>query len=274
MTTHTAMPIDEMEGIYGGSFKRARGSLGVAAFGMSVSDLPAGFDGVPAHTHTFDGQEEIYLALRGGGELEVDGERVALDRETVVRVAPAAIRRPIAGPEGLRLLSVGAAPGRAYEPFPNSEIGSDEVPIPELPGIRAAAEQAGEQPPAEPRFTTKRFDEMDSARGAFHFVRASLGVEAFGISMIRFPANYEDYPRHSEDASGQEEVYIPLSGGGHIEIEGEEVTLEPGMMVRVGPDALRKVLPGDEGIELLVVGGVPGRAYEPPDFSKLRREDS
>lgn len=273
MSAYKAMPIDDMEAIYGGGFKRARAALGVTSFGMSVSDLPPGFDRVPEHTHTFDGQEEIYLALAGGGELEIDGERVRLDTETMVHVAPAALRRPISGPDGLRLFAAGGVPGSAYEPFPNSEAGAREIPLPDLPGIQAAQRGEGGRPEGESRFRALRFDQMESFRGAFHYVRSSLGVESFGVSMIRMPANYADYPRHSEDASGQEEVYVPLSGGGTIEIDGDEIELTPGMMVRVGPEPMRKVVPGDDGIAMLTLGGIPGRSYEPPDFAKLRRDE-
>ncbi len=273
MTDYTAMPIDEMEAIYAGGFKRARAALDVSAFGMSVSDLPPGFDHVPAHTHTFDGQEEIYLALGGGGELEVDGQRLPLDTQTVVRVAPEAVRRPIAGPDGLRLLSVGAVPGRAYEPFPNSELGAEETPVPELPGVKAASEAGGASNGDEPRYVAKRFDEMDSFKNAFHYVRASLGIEAFGVSMIAMPPRWADYPRHDESVSGQEEVYIPLRGDATIEIDGEELTLETGTMVRVGPASMRKITPGDAGLDLLVLGGKPGAAYEPPDFGQIKRDD-
>ena len=76
-----------------GSFKRARAELGVESFGMQVIDLPPSFDGYPIHDHTHDDQEEVYIALRGGGELEVDGERMPLDDDHIARVGPAARRK-------------------------------------------------------------------------------------------------------------------------------------------------------------------------------------
>ena len=61
------------------------------------------------------GQEEVYIALRGSGTLEADGEKYALDPDHIVRVGPAVKRKVIAGPEGLRLLALGATPGEAYD---------------------------------------------------------------------------------------------------------------------------------------------------------------
>lgn len=114
MSDHTVKRLDEMDSRYGGAFKLARAALGVTSFGMAVVDLPPGFDQYPEHDHRGDGQEEVFLALRGSGELEVDGERVPLDPETFVRVGPTARRRPFAGPDGMRLLILGAVPGAPY----------------------------------------------------------------------------------------------------------------------------------------------------------------
>jgi mannose-6-phosphate isomerase-like protein (cupin superfamily) len=55
-------------------------------------------------------------------------------------------------------------------------------------------------------------------------------------------------PEHDETASKQEEVMIVLSGGGTLEIDGEELTLSPRRVVRLDPEALRRVRAGGEGI--------------------------
>lgn len=58
-----------------------------------------------------------------------------------------------------------------------------------------------------------------------------------------------------------------LGGGGAISIDGETVALEPDMAVRVGPSSKRRLLPGDDGLRLIIIGGVPGKAYEAPSFT-------
>ena len=40
------------------------------------------------------------------------------------------------------------------------------------------------------------------------------------------------------------------------------------MAVRVAPDCKRQLRSGDEGVRVLVVGGVPGRPYEAPGFTE------
>lgn len=127
----TVKRIEEMERAYGGSYVRVRASLGASAFGIQVIDLPPDSgDLYPRHDHRFDGQEEIYVLLAGGGEIEVDGERFPVDTETFVRVGPEGRRRFRSGPEGARLLAIGGVPGRAYEAAPNSELGGPEDFLP------------------------------------------------------------------------------------------------------------------------------------------------
>jgi uracil-DNA glycosylase len=72
------------------------------------------------HTESESGQEELYLVLRGSATLLVgqpgQEKRVELLPEVVARVAPEARRLFHVGPDGARVLIVGGAPGRAYEP--------------------------------------------------------------------------------------------------------------------------------------------------------------
>jgi len=76
----------------------------------------------PEHDHAGDGQEEVYLALKGSGWIDVEGERVELDRDVFVRI-PAGVRRKVyAGTDGLKMLVVGACPGEVYKIPEASEL--------------------------------------------------------------------------------------------------------------------------------------------------------
>jgi mannose-6-phosphate isomerase-like protein (cupin superfamily) len=123
-------------------------------------------------------------------------------------------------------------------------------------------------------YAVKRIDEMEAVfRGAFKRARAELGVESFGMQVIDMPPNYENYPDHDHTHDNQEEVFITLRGGGEIEIAGERFPLDSDHMARVGPEMKRKVWPGDDGIRLLVLGGIPGKVYEPAPVSILGEPD-
>jgi mannose-6-phosphate isomerase-like protein (cupin superfamily) len=115
MSNYTAKQIDEMEAAFGGGLKKARAELGVESFGMQVIDLPPNYTDYPEHDHEKDGQEEVYSVMRGSGELDVEGERIALTPDVLVRVGPGIKRKIYPGPEGMRLLALGGKPGSVYE---------------------------------------------------------------------------------------------------------------------------------------------------------------
>jgi mannose-6-phosphate isomerase-like protein (cupin superfamily) len=123
-------------------------------------------------------------------------------------------------------------------------------------------------------YAVKNIDEMEAVfRGAFKRARAELGVESFGMGVIDMPANYENYPEHDHTHDNQEEVFLVMRGGGEIEIDGERFPLDADHIARVGPETKRKVWPGDEGIRMVVLGGIPGEAYQAPEITKLGEPD-
>jgi mannose-6-phosphate isomerase-like protein (cupin superfamily) len=126
MAGYAVKRIDDMEGAYGGAFRRARAELEVESFGMQVIDMPPNVDQYPEHDHSGDGQEEVYLALSGSGEIEIDGERHPLEPETMVRVSPGTTRKIYTGEEPLRLLALGGCPGKVYEAPEVSKLGGLE----------------------------------------------------------------------------------------------------------------------------------------------------
>jgi len=82
--------LDAIEGFLDGfTFRRVGVELGVTPFGMSVIDMPPETTAYPEHDHCSEGpgnppahrlgQEEVYIALRGTADVEVDGCRYPLD---------------------------------------------------------------------------------------------------------------------------------------------------------------------------------------------------
>jgi mannose-6-phosphate isomerase-like protein (cupin superfamily) len=118
--------IDDMESIALGSFKRARAELDVNAFGMQVMDLPPNNDLYPEHDHADDGMEEVYVALKGRGEIDIEGERHELGPDTMISVKPGVSRKVYTGEEALRLLIVGGIEGKPYEAPEVSKLGAPD----------------------------------------------------------------------------------------------------------------------------------------------------
>ncbi len=116
--------------------------------------------------------------------------------------------------------------------------------------------------------TIKREDEFEASfGGSFVLVRHGLDVKSFGIQLIKLPPNADQYPEHDHAADGQEEVYTLLEGAATLTVGGEEHALEPGVFARVGPSETRQITTTDSAAKLLVIGGVPGVAYEVSPYS-------
>ncbi|HEX6782139.1 MAG TPA: hypothetical protein VF125_08940 [Solirubrobacterales bacterium] len=126
MGEYTVKKIDDMEAVYLGAFKRARAELGVESFGLQVIDLPPDFENYPEHDHAGDGQEEVFMAIKGGGEIEIDGERFPLDPDHMARVASGTKRKVWPGAKGMRMVIVGGVPGSVYEAPEISKLGEPD----------------------------------------------------------------------------------------------------------------------------------------------------
>jgi mannose-6-phosphate isomerase-like protein (cupin superfamily) len=132
MAGYSVKRIEEMEGIGPGRvFKRARGELGISSFGIAVIEMPPHADGYPEHSHAEDGQEEVYTALSGSGEIEIEGTHHPIDPETMVRVGPGTTRKVWTRDEPLRLLVIGGVPGGVYEAPGFSELGAPDPTRPQ-----------------------------------------------------------------------------------------------------------------------------------------------
>lgn len=71
--------------------------------------------------------------------------------------------------------------------------------------------------------------------GVVKFVRKELGLEAFGLNWFELPPDAAGF-EHEELESGQEEVNIVVRGGGVWRIDGDEVTVREGTVLRFDPE--------------------------------------
>ena len=122
--------------------------------------------------------------------------------------------------------------------------------------------------------TVMSLEEMESILGGILIrARASLGVRAWGMQVMELPHGFEQYPTHDHGGdgpdSGQEEVYVPLRGSATLELGDKRLKLAPGVVARIGPNENRRIVPGLDGFRCLIIGGVPGEAYEPPAWTEL-----
>ena len=104
-------------------------------------------------------------------------------------------------------------------------------------------------------YMVSSLDELGDGRG-FRKVRAALGVTAFGVNAIVFPAHYEG-PNHFHDS--QDELYFVHRGTATFTFDGDEHLVEEGGLVHVESTTHRQISnrTGDD-LVLLIVGGKDG----------------
>ena len=126
--------------------------------------------------------------------------------------------------------------------------------------------------------TVKRVDEMESIwGGSFVRPRASLAASSFGMNIWNGPPNWESWEHNHADppvSDDEEEVYTALSGSATLHVNGVQHALVPGVFARVGAAEKRKLSTGAQGAQILCIGGMPGRAYEPLPIVELGGPES
>jgi mannose-6-phosphate isomerase-like protein (cupin superfamily) len=112
---YSVVHVDELEPSGpGGSVRFVRRELGVQAFGVNWFELPPGAAGLE-HDESESGQEEIAVVVRGSGVWRVAEVEVPVRVGTFLRFDANQTRCPVAGPDGMTFVAVGARPG-SYEP--------------------------------------------------------------------------------------------------------------------------------------------------------------
>ena len=103
----------------------------------------------------------------------------------------------------------------------------------------------------------------------FRKIRQPLGVTAFGVNALVFPARYEG-PNHYHDH--QDELYFVHRGTATFEVDGDEHTVGAGGLVHVESTTPRKVSNRtDADLIVFIVGGKDG--YVSRDGQLVSAED-
>jgi hypothetical protein len=111
---YSIVNVDDIEGSGpGGAVRFVRRQLGVEAFGINWFEIPPNMEG-REHDEQESAQEEVNVIVRGSGVYRVDGTDIPVRPGTFLRFDPHTVRVPVAGPDGMTMIAVGARRG-SYE---------------------------------------------------------------------------------------------------------------------------------------------------------------
>lgn len=103
-------------------------------------------------------------------------------------------------------------------------------------------------------YTKENYEDVEPLAPGMYFLRNDLDCENLGVTVLDVGAGWNGKTHdHADDR--QEEVYLLLDGSGTLNVEGEEIPLEPGDAVRVEPDATRQLSFAEKST--MVIVGAP-----------------
>jgi mannose-6-phosphate isomerase-like protein (cupin superfamily) len=118
-----------------------------------------------------------------------------------------------------------------------------------------------------PGYAAASIDDLPTLWDGFaKLLRAGLNITAFGANIMDLPPDYAT-KSHDEADSGQEELYVAMSGAGAVVIDGVPHPIDGNHVVKVDAGTPRVLTSGPEGLRVLCIGGVPGGAYELAEWS-------
>ena len=114
-------------------------------------------------------------------------------------------------------------------------------------------------------YKTAHLDEIAAEKWPYWApIRHELDIRSFGINAWRGTDGDEVIKRHSEEESGQEELYIVLSGRGAFTVGDDEIDAPAGTLIYITePGAERVCFAKEDGTVVLSLGAVRGTTYEP-----------
>jgi hypothetical protein len=112
-----------------------------------------------------------------------------------------------------------------------------------------------------------QIDEISDGRVPSRPVRSHFGITSFGInSFTAREAGDRIISEHDEGPEGQEELYLVQRGRARFELDGESLDAPAGTFVFARPGAKRTAFAEEPGTTIIVIGGTPGKVYEPTGY--------
>ncbi len=175
-----------------------RRRTGFRPFGVNCFSATAAGNHVIERHFERDGDEELYVVLRGAATFTVGEATFGAPVGTLVHVPPGTVREAVADDEYTVVLAVGAKPGEAWEPaaWEDFHIAFASRKSGDAAAARVLISEAlGRHPNAwQGQFNAACFEALEGeADAAFEHLRRALELG---------PADVRDYVREDDDFTG------------------------------------------------------------------------
>ena len=116
-------------------------------------------------------------------------------------------------------------------------------------------------------YSIKHRDEFEAMEGSgdctWKLARKALGTAAFGFNLVEIDPG-GGIPEHTEEGSGQVELYVILEGDAVLRIAGEDHPAPAGTFASIEPPASRTILNrSDAKVTAMLIGVQPEGGYQP-----------
>ncbi len=99
--------------------------------------------------------------------------------------------------------------------------------------------------------------------GRWQALNAPLGVTGFGINAFTGDIGETNETTHDETDSGQQELYVVLTGSAVVTVDGVEHVATPGTLIAApDPATTRSLRVLESGTRILCIGAAPGTGDE------------
>ena len=99
------------------------------------------------------------------------------------------------------------------------------------------------------------YETVEPVADAMHFLSDPLESDQLGVTVVRCKPGWRGM-KHDHTANQHEEVYVLIDGEATVQIDGEDVEMQPGDAVWISPESTRQIRNG-EGESAFVLVSAP-----------------
>lgn len=109
------------------------------------------------------------------------------------------------------------------------------------------------------------YADVEPVSDAMHFLREPLRSRSVGVTIVRCDPGWRSR-EHDHAGDEHEEIYVLMRGEATVRVDGEDVEMESGDVLRITPESARQIRNSDRESAFVLVSG--------PEFDDESEEGS